>query len=479
MSNDPPTVTTQGSPELPAAPVARRGGADTRTRLLGGLVLLLILLGYRGGSGLTPTPIAHPSPTPDNPLDVTIPRPDTRPGTFRPPAVMTALADATPLPWHPMTPGQRVAVFQQAWELVRDRYVYVDYHGQDWIAVHDEFLPKVESESDTPAFYDLMRALIDRLDDGHSRFADPDEASWEDAHQQAADEPVGDMGLFGAMLGEAFRVLEVAPGSPAAQAGIRRGDILRAVDGIPITNEDDAIFFLSGLPGDMSILLIQTPGQAARHVHVTRVAAEYVLQPQALIWPGTHIAYLDLPTFDHDGIANKVHDQLALLTAERIDGLIIDLRENGGGLIREMRDTLALFINGGQIGYEATRRSGYPITLPRGQQLASLVRKPIVILIDHGSGSAAEVFAAAMRYRGAGIALGTNSAGNVEAVYPHDLLGGTRLYLAEARYLLADGTSLEGIGVHPDILLDVPWYDHPPEEDPQVLTAIQYIQRHH
>jgi hypothetical protein len=70
MSNDPPTVTTQGSPELPAAPVARRGGADTRTRLLGGLVLLLILLGYRGGSGLTPTPIAPPPPKPRHPHDV-------------------------------------------------------------------------------------------------------------------------------------------------------------------------------------------------------------------------------------------------------------------------------------------------------------------------------------------------------------------------------------------------------------------------
>ena len=97
MSNHPPAVTTQGSPEVLVTPVVRRGGASTRTRLLGGLVLVLILLGYLGGSGPAPTPTVIPSPTPDNRLDVTIPRPDTRPGTLRPPAVMTALADATPI----------------------------------------------------------------------------------------------------------------------------------------------------------------------------------------------------------------------------------------------------------------------------------------------------------------------------------------------------------------------------------------------
>ncbi len=462
MRQPPPAVTTRGEPINPAPSLPLRPNRGrVRLRLLGGLILAAGLLGCTGN--------ASPSPSP-TPITLAL----LTPLTGAPTPVATIESGV------PLTIQQRVAIFQQVWELVRDKYVYPYYHGLDWQAMHLEYLPKIEFENDNHAFYDLLKEMIDRLNDHHSWFANPDDAVWLDTHQQTkGNDLTGGVGLFGAILDEAFRVREVIPGSPADQAGVRRSDILQVVDDTPILSEGDADYLLRGLPGTTTTLLIQTPGQEARKVVVTRADVEYTLQAQATIWPGTHIAYLDLPTFNQDGIADTVDDQLTRLGKGQVDGLIIDLRENGGGLVREMNAALALFINGGQIGYNAHRSSRAEIWLESGNTLPALKGKPTVILIDPHSESASEVFTAVMRYRGAGIALGTPSAGNVETVYPHPLPGGSRLYLAEGRFVLPDGSSIEDIGVQPDIVLDTPWYEHAPAADPQVLAAIQYIQHHH
>ena len=98
------------------------------------------------------------------------------------------------------------------------------------------------------------------------------------------------------------------------------------------------------------------------------------------------------------------------------------------------------------------------------------------MLVSYDTNSAAERFAAVLQNRGRAVLLGTRSAGNTETLVLHPLLDGSLLELAQARYLLPDGSSIENVGLAPDIPLDVDWYNYDLPDDPQVQAAIKYIQ---
>jgi len=166
-----------------------------------------------------------------------------------------------------------------------------------------------------------------------------------------------------------------------------------------------------------------------------------------------------------------------LAASGAIDGVIIDIRQNGGGLLSELNSSLALFINGGSAGFDVTRTGRTEHRIPTGRVLPSVQGKPVVVLTSKASVSASDRFAAVMQDHKRGTILGTTTAGNTETVYPHEMPFGSRLMLAQATYLRIDGkTAVEDIGVVPDIVLDVPWYQFPAEQDPQVLAAVRHIQ---
>jgi carboxyl-terminal processing protease len=213
-------------------------------------------------------------------------------------------------------------------------------------------------------------------------------------------------------------------------------------------------------------------------VTIIRELVNFVLKPEARRLPSTDIAYLSIPTFGIFGTADQAGDELLRLLDEGpLDGVIIDLRQNSGGYLIEEHSALGLFINGGSAGYEVTRRGRTEDRIPVGRVIQGLVGKPVVVLIGGGTVSAAERFAAVMQDYERAIILGTKSAGNTETVYPHDMPYGSRLMLAQATYLRTDGrTSFEDIGVTPDVVMDVPWYEYSPDDDPQIVEAARRIQ---
>jgi carboxyl-terminal processing protease len=270
----------------------------------------------------------------------------------------------------------------------------------------------------------------------------------------------------------------VIPGGPADQAGIHAFDIIQAVDGTPLTSGQDAPRLIRGPPNTQVTLTIQRPGEPApRNIIITRNTVTFALHATARRWPGTNVAYVNLPTFSAEGISGEVASELKRLAATGpLDGAIIDLRQNGGGFISELNNTLGLFLDGGNAGYEVTLGGREEYRIPGGHTLTALHGKPIVVLTSNASESASERFAAVMQDTHRATILGTTTAGNSETVYPYDLEEGARLMLAQATYLRIDGkTGIEDKGVVPDVVLDVPWYDSPPEADPQILAAVQRI----
>src|SRR5262249_3703430 len=153
-------------------------------------------------------------------------------------------------------------------------------------------------------------------------------------------------------------ITRLAPGGPAEQAGLQPRDLIIAIGGIPFT--DTAAFgpdgpesAVRGEPGTTVHLTVRSPGAGPRDVAVVRqIIPEDAFPPvTAERLPGTQVGLLAINTFAQTDLVEQVRDQLqSLLDAGPLAGLIVDVRDNGGGFINEMLETLGLFVDGGTIG---------------------------------------------------------------------------------------------------------------------------------
>jgi carboxyl-terminal processing protease len=415
-----------------------------------------------------PSPTAIPTTTPEPTLTPT-PSPTVEP--LPPTPTLAAVAAA-----------KREAIFDQVWRLVRDRYVYTDYRGLDWRAIHDEFTPRVAAAEDPEEFYGLMHELIDRLGDEHSRFESPREVAEEQAEFN------GDLRYAG--IGAEVRsdpegglIVKIARGGPAEEAGLRPRDLILMISGIPFTDtarfgSGGPISAVRGAPGTPVLLTIRSPGQAPRDLTLIRRAinSDAFIRVEGQLLPGTRIGLLRIDTFFVDEGDQRARAELErLLEDGPLDGLIVDVRDNGGGRLDLLMSTIGLFVDGGTIGTSKGRNSSRRLRVPRGETLPELAGTPIVVLVGAETASAAEMFAAGMRALGRARVVGVASSGNVENLVPHDLADGSRLWLAELAYQLPDGSGLEGSGVQPDRVVEAEWWRYAPADDPQVRAAIEEL----
>ena len=418
-----------------------------------------------------PTTIAAPLPTLEpsaTPLPTATPEPTP---TFIP---LTPTATLTPL-----SVEQHNEVFTQVWELIRDRYVYSDYRGLDWNAIQEEFAPRVAAATTTEEFYTLMYELIDRLGDEHTRFVSPREVADEQARFNG-ELSYGGIGASVRAVDEGGLITQLAEGGPAEEAGLQIRDIIVQVEGVDF-NDPTAfgpggpLSKVRGVPGTYVNLSILSPDGAIREVPVIRriIESEAFSSVSAQLLPGTQIGLLTIDTFFVDALDQMVREQLETLTEDQeLEGLIIDVRGNGGGRVDLMLATIGLFVDGGSIGNTAGRNRSSELTVPRGSLMPQFVNVPIVVLTGSETVSAAEMFAAGMQVLGRARTVGTASAGNTENLLSHDLADGSRLWLAELAYQLPNGDLIEGQGVQPDIEVDTEWWRYIPSEDPQIQAAI-------
>ena len=429
-------------------------------------------------------PTVPPPPTVGTPTVTSIPSPTLTP-TLIPTPTTTPTPSATPIPLSPtptlapLAASEREAIFTQVWELVRDRYIYRDYRGLDWDAVRREFALRVAAAASAEEFYDLLREMIDRLGDDHSRFESPQDVAEERARFEGELNYAG-IGAIVHLVPEGGLITRLARGGPAEQAGLRPRDLILAVGGIPLADPDafgpgGPISAIRGAPGSQVRLTVRSPGQAPREVLVTRrtIPADAFPPVEASRLPGTQVGLIVIDTFNSEAIDEQVRARIEqLLQAGSLDGLVLDVRSNGGGRLDLMLGTLALFIDGGSIGTSRGRDRISNLTIPRGETLPQLAGVPIVALIGPDTASAAEMFAAGLQAHQRARLVGMATAGNTENLLPHDLPDGSRLWLAELAYYLPDGSLLEGQGVRPDREVPAEWWRFAPEHDPQIGAAL-------
>ncbi|RRR74614.1 MAG: peptidase S41 [Candidatus Viridilinea halotolerans] len=382
----------------------------------------------------------------------------------------------------PLSREERKAIFERTWTIVRDRYVYDDYRGVDWDALRLEFTPRIVAAEEPETFYELMRELIDRLGDDHSRFESPQQVASQQAEFRG-ELRYGGIGALIRTVDEGGLILMLAPGAPAERAGLQARDLILAVNGKPFIDEDafgpeGPIGEVRGEPGTFVRLTVRSGDDPPRDLEVVReaVASDAFNRVRGHLLPGGHVGVVEIPSFYVDALDVRTREAVEeLLAAGTMRGLIIDVRGNSGGYVHLMRNTVALFHDGGSIGSTSGRASREEQQIPAGQTIPAMADIPIAILIGPNTVSAGEMFAAGMQVLGRARIVGEPSAGNTENLFGYNFDDGSRLLLAELAYHLPDGTMIEERGVIPDRQVGGEWWRLPPDEDPQLLAAVEEL----
>jgi carboxyl-terminal processing protease len=347
---------------------------------------------------------------------------------------------------------QLFAPFWESWEIVHDQYVDQP--------VNDELLMQ-------GAIHGMMEALGDQ----HTSYMDPQQ------FRQANIPLEGEYEGIGAWVdptAEYLTIVSPMPDSPAEKAGLQPGDQIIAIDG------DD----MTGIDGELAIRRVLGPAGTQVTLTIRREELEepfdVTLERAHIVVPSVesemlegNVAYIKLFTFGDD-TAKDLREALQDVLANRPVGLVLDLRNNGGGFLRTAIDVSSEFIGDGVIMYEEYGDGSRDTFEAERGGLATDI--PLVVLINEGTASASEILAGAVQDHERGQLVGVTSfgKGSVQVVTPlADDKGALRVTIA--RWLTPDGRTIHEQGLEPDVVVELTEEDLQAERDPQLDKAVELL----
>jgi carboxyl-terminal processing protease len=301
-----------------------------------------------------------------------------------------------------------------------------------------------------------VQGMLNALDDQWSAYYAPADFSRFEQVLSGSYTGVGVWIRRGADAG--LRVLSVDPASPAAKAGMRAGDALVAVAGRPVRGRSvaDVVSALRGTAGT-SVTVVVARGERTLTMKLRRVAIDVDDVSAAMVAPG--VERLRVTAFTR-GVGRWVRARVSDAHNRHLRGLVLDLRDDPGGLLDEAVETASAFLDGGPV--VAYEQRGHP-----KQVLTALgngdTGTPLVVLVDGGTASAAEIVAAALQDRGRAVIIGSRTFGKGSVQAPSQLSDGSALEFTVGHYLTPSGRSIDGVGVVPDL-------EVPPTTAPNLLV---------
>ncbi len=305
----------------------------------------------------------------------------------------------------------------------------------------------VEEVDDKMLLEAAITGMLTELDPHSAYLPDKD---FEDLENSSRGQYIG-LGFDVAAEDGRVVVKQVISPSPADSAGIDPGDLITSVDGKPVKGRPlmDSIDDLSGLPGSEVVLTVMKPDES---IHTLKLTREFIKVP-ALSFRllDQRFGYYHLVYFHRD-IASDLKQSLDSVQADgiKLQGLILDLRNNPGGVLQPAVEMADGFLDSGTIVTTRGRNSSMQMefTAKPGQWLPEM---PLVIIVDRGTASASEVLAGALQDNGRAVILGerTFGKGSVQSVLP--LRNGAGIKLTTARYYTPSGRSIQAEGIQPDV----------------------------
>jgi carboxyl-terminal processing protease len=318
------------------------------------------------------------------------------------------------------------------------------------------------------------RGLVDALDD-YSDYLGPD--AFRDQNENNRGRQVG-IGMRVDIADQRLIVRDVYPDGPAWMAGVQRGDIIQAIDGERVRGRrlQASLNALAGEAGTTVALRLRTPGMSARELTLERA---YVPVPSVRgerLPDDIALLRVDRFTLDTGREFEQALTGLQATGTRDLTGVIIDLRNNWGGVIRPAAEIADGFLDGGKVVYTRGRYQDSRLeydALP-GQWTPDL---PVAILVNGGSASASEILAGALQDHGRATILGSRTfgKGTVQSIFR--LRNGSAIKLTTARYFMPSGRSFDGQGIEPDIPVAEESTSGqatlPPGEDPVLQAALR------
>jgi len=336
-------------------------------------------------------------------------------------------ADSPVIVEHDSVPIESLRVFASVYERVRQNFV--------------------EPVSDEQLFDNAMGGLLSRLDP-YSEFLDPQSYTRLLAFTEG---DIAHTGLQVKPAVDAWQVTRVLPNSPAAQADIQEGDQLLRIDGksTRTLSQQDIEQMLRGMIGSSVRLTVGRQGQRNRELSIRRIAPEAHAVGYTIRSDG--IVVLGMRAFQtHTG--QQILDVLEpVYQRGALRGLILDVRDNPGGLLASAVEVADYFLPSGLI--VSTKGRGEPEQRYQAVSEQRFADVPIMVLINRYSASAAEVLAGALQDQGRATIVGQTSygKGSVQKLWPIE--GGRAVKLTVSRYYTPKGRMIEGLGIRPDIVL--------------------------
>jgi carboxyl-terminal processing protease len=293
----------------------------------------------------------------------------------------------------------------------------------------------------------------------------------------------GGIGLSVGILDERVTVVSPIKGTPGERAGLRRGDKIVAINGKDTTymTLDEAVSLMRG-PENTEIDLTIQRDEEVFEVHIVRELINVISVPEYYIIDEEYgIGYVEITNFSERTYEELV-EALDALDAQGQRALIIDLRHNPGGTLSSALKVANEFVSGAPLLYlEDKEGNRTPF-----ESIDVGTRKPIpmVVLINGGSASASEIVSGALQDNGLATLVGTTTFGKglVQSLYP--LRDGSALTVTEQGYLTSGGKDINGVGIEPDIVVEVTLeeeeaiYLGEAEYDPQLEKGLEVLRSH-
>jgi carboxyl-terminal processing protease len=308
----------------------------------------------------------------------------------------------------------------------------------------------VEEIDDRTLLENAIKGMLSQLDP-HSAYLDKD--SFSDL-QESTSGNYGGLGIEIGMEDGFVKVISPMDDTPASAAGIESGDLIVQLNDKPVKgmNLSEAIDAMRGEPGsEVKITLVKTGASSPTDMTLTREIIKVASVRQRYIEDG--YGYLRIAQFQ-SGTGSEVEKAIIKLKDEGdLDGLIIDLRNNPGGVLQSAVEVSDVFINEGLIVYTLGRISNSELRYNASSPDATN-GVPIVVLVNEGTASASEIVAGALQDHGRAIVMGTNTfgKGSVQTILP--LNNEKAIKLTTARYYTPNGKSIQAEGIVPDIWVD-------------------------
>jgi len=239
--------------------------------------------------------------------------------------------------------------------------------------------------------------------------------------------------------------VRVFPGTPAEEAGLKAGDLILSIDGADARGLDlDVVSArVKGKVGSSVQLKIGRGGRSLEYTIVRRQVELPIVESKII---ATDVGYISVSSFS-SGVAKKFTAALKTLESKKVKGLVIDIRDNGGGYLNECLDMLADFIpDGTALWTQAAGGEMSPVTV-HGRS----VSYPVVVLVNQDSASASEIFAAALKENKAATIVGTTTYGKGLIQRSWDLSNGFELKVTVEEYYTPDKNAIQKKGLTPNV----------------------------